>query len=121
MTFTSVAAALRQYAEQLTQLQAVVGQPGMATQAHGVQQFFSQNLWGIITQLQLPQGSSQWHAAVTEIHRHMRLLAVEVSFAQSAQQSHISQQRLGQIEQRLEQLQGFTQVLLGLLPNELPR
>ena len=121
MTFTSVAAALRQYAEQLAQLQAVVGQPEMAARARGVQQFFGQRLWGTITQLELPQRSSQWHAAITEIHRHMRLLAVEVSFAQTAQQGHIRQQRLGQIEQRLEQLQGFTQVLLNLLPDQLSR
>ena len=120
MTFTRAAEALDHYAEQLTQLQGVAAQGAMARQANTLQSFFHQELWPIVTQLELPQHQSQWHSATTEIHRHMRLLAVEVSFIQAARQGHTRQQRLGQIEHRLEQLQGFAQVMVTLLSDIQP-
>ena len=120
MTFASIVDRLHRYAEQLNQLHAVIGTTEMAHQMSVLQQFFSQNLWAVLTQVELPQQQAQWHSATTEIHRHMRLLSVEISFVQLAQQGPIRQQRIRQIEQRLEQLQGFTQVLLNLLPSGLP-
>ena len=115
MTFTSVVEGLNHYQDQLSQVQGTIGQASMAQKAHQLQIFFNQNLWIIISQLELPQHQSQWNSMITEIHRHMRLLTVEISFAQAANHSDTRQQRLGQIKQRLEQLQGFTQVLLNLL------
>ena len=115
MTFAHATETLVHYAEQLTQLQRVTGQKVMAQQANNLQTFFRQNLWPLATQLELPQHQAQWLSATTEIQRHMRLLTVEISFAQAARQGPTRQQRLGQIEHRLEQLQGFTQVMLSLL------
>lgn len=114
MTFTVAVDALHAYAKQLTQLQGVLGQEDMLQQAKVLQQFFNQTLWPRINQLELSQNQSRWRSAITEIHRHMRLLAVEMNFAQSARQGQTYQQRLEQISQRLQQLQGFTQVLVTL-------
>lgn len=119
MTFTEVIDGLRCYAEHLNQVKAAVGQATMVQQTGQLKTFFDQRIWPVITDIQLPKGQSQWHSATTEIHRHMRLLTVEVSFVQAAQQSHTQQQRLGQIEQRIEQLQGFTQVLIELADSAL--
>ncbi|MBT9316174.1 heterocyst frequency control protein PatD [Leptothoe spongobia] len=115
MTFTSAVEAIRRYEALLTQLQRAIGQASMPQKASGLQTFFTQNLWSTISQLDLPHQQSQWHAATTEIHRHMRLLAIEISFAQASRHGNTRQQRLAQIEQRLDQLQGFTQVLSNLL------
>ncbi|MEA5463074.1 heterocyst frequency control protein PatD [Leptothoe sp. PORK10 BA2] len=119
MTFTHAHQTLVHYAERLTQLQRVMGQETMAQQAHSLQTFFRQELWPLVTQLDLPQQRSQWLSAITEMQRHMRLLAVEISFVQAARQGQTRQQRLGQIEHRLGQLQGFTQVMMSLLANNV--
>lgn len=116
MTFSSPSQALHQYQILLTQLQEAVGKETMAQQTLGVQSFFKQDVWPLINQAEL---SGQQHSAVTEIHRHMRLLTLDVSFAQAARQGATRQQRLQNIEQRLVQLQGFIQILLTLLePSE---
>ena len=120
MTFTRAAEALDHYAQQLAQLKEVTALETMALQTKQLQSFFDRELWPIVTQLELPQQQSQWHSATTEIHRHMRLLAVEVSFIKAARQEHTRQQRLGQIEYRLGQLQGFTQVMVTLLSDVQP-
>ncbi|MGD1853519.1 MAG: heterocyst frequency control protein PatD [Leptolyngbyaceae cyanobacterium] len=117
MTFVGLLDALHHYEGQLTQLQTVVGQEVMTKQVMALQTFFRQDLWPLISQLELPQ-QSQWNSAVTEMHRHMRLLTLETSFAQSARQENTRQQRLETITQRVEQLQGFNQVLLALLSSE---
>ena len=114
MTFTITVAALHDYVERLTKLQSVVNQPELFQQASALQRFFHQTLWTGLTQVELPQHQAQWRSATTEIHRHMRLLAVEVNFLQSARQSDKRQQRLTQLEQRLQQLQGFARVLVSL-------
>lgn len=114
MTFTGVVDSLHIYEKNLAQLQAAVGQEDMLQQAKVLQQFFNQTLWPNINQLELPHSQSRWRSAITEIHRHMRLLAVEVNFAQSARHGQTYQQRLKQISHRLKQLQGFTQVLIAL-------
>lgn len=114
MTFADAIEVLHRYLENLAQLKVAVGQETMAEQANTLAAFFNQRIWPIVTRVQLPQGQAQWHSATTELHRHMRLLAVEMSFAQAAYHSYTQQQRLGQIEQRVEQLQGFTQVLIDL-------
>ena len=114
MTFTTTIAALHEYMECLAKLQSVVNQPELFQQASALQRFFHQTLWTGLTQVELPQHQAQWRSATTEIHRHMRLLAVEVNFVQSARQSDKRQQRLEQLGQRLHQLQGFANVLVGL-------
>ncbi len=114
MTFIVAVDALHTYEKHLAQLQRGLGQENMLQQAKVLQQFFNQTLWPSINQLELSQNQSRWGSAITEIHRHMRLLAVEVNFAQSARYSQTYQQRLDQISHRLQQLQGFTQVLATL-------
>ena len=114
MTFAATVNALHVYAKQLAQFQGSLDQPDILEPGKELQQFFNQTLWPNISQLELSQNQPQWRSAITEIHRHMRLLAVEVNFVQSARQSQTYQQRLNQINHRLEQLQGFTQVLMTL-------
>ncbi|MEM1251315.1 MAG: heterocyst frequency control protein PatD [Cyanobacteria bacterium P01_H01_bin.21] len=113
MTFTTVDA-LHGYVERLNQLQAVIGQDDMAQYANHLQKFFNEILWPLVVDFELTKNQSQWRAAITEAHRHMRLLTVEVSFVRSARNSQTRQQRIVQIEQRLNQLQGFTQALINL-------
>ena len=115
MTFASSAELTRRYVEKLSHLQAAVGKEEMATLATRLQQFYRQDLWPNLTTVELPQQQAQWNSAMTEIHRHMRLLSVEVKFVQSAKNAGTRQQRLAQIEQRLVQIQGFAEVLLTLL------
>ena len=114
MTLANPLGALHRYVEQLDQLQAVMGQSDMVKCASRLQQFFSQILWPLVLDFELEQHQSQWRSAITEMHRHMRLLMVEMNFVQSARNHQTRQQRLGQIEQRLKQLQGFAQVLINL-------
>ncbi|MEM8613964.1 MAG: heterocyst frequency control protein PatD [Cyanobacteria bacterium P01_H01_bin.105] len=114
MTFATTVDALHGYVEQLAQLQSVVGQPEMSQHASTLQRFFNQTLWLRLVQVELSQHQAQWRSATTELHRHMRLLAVEINFVQSARHSDKRQQRLAQLEQRLQQLQGFAQVLIKL-------
>lgn len=118
MTLADAIYALHHYVGLLDQLELVLGQGDMVPKANALQQFYHQQLGGILIQLEYPQQTSQWRSAVTEIHRHMRLLAVEVRFAQSAQQQQTSRQRLQQIEQRLKQLKGFARGLLTLAEND---
>lgn len=115
MTFFRHRDSLHWYEKQLNLLREAIGQEKMFQQAQQLQTFFSQDLWPLIRPLELPQHQSQWNSAITEMHRHMRLLSVEISFVQAARQGNTRQQRLAQIEQRLEELQGFTQALLKLL------
>ena len=112
MTFATVVEILHDYEEQLAQLQAVLGRGEMVQQAKRLQYFFEQTLWSQVTQLEVLQ--PHWQSATTEIHRHMRLLSIEVSFFESARQSQTHKQRLAQVERRLKQLKGFTQVLIAL-------
>ncbi len=112
MTFAAVGDALYNYREQLAQCQTVIGQREMIKEVQILQRFFDQTLWPQVAQTESSQ--SQWQSAITEMHRHMRLLAIEVSFFQSARHSQTYQQRLEHLEQRLQQLQGFTQVLINL-------
>ncbi len=112
MTFAASVDILYDYKAQLAQLQAVLGQGEMVQQAKRLQHFFEQTLWPQMTQLGSPQ--PHWRSATTEIHRHMRLLSLEISFFQSARQNQTHRQRLEQVEQRLQQLQGFTHVLITL-------
>ncbi|MEM7795650.1 MAG: heterocyst frequency control protein PatD [Cyanobacteria bacterium P01_C01_bin.118] len=115
MTFYGPRDSLDWYKKQLNLLQEAIGQETMVQQAQHLQTFFNQDLWPLISQLELSQHQSQWHAAITEMHRHMRLLSLEISFAKAARQGDTQQQRLAQIEQRLQELRGFTQALLSLL------
>lgn len=115
MTIASAADWTRRYVDMLSHLQAVVGKEEMAALASRLQQFYRQDLWPNLTAVELSEQQAQWNSAMTEIHRHMRLLSVEVKFAQSATNVGTRQQRLAQIEQRLAQLQGFSQVLLTLI------
>ncbi|MFG6097709.1 heterocyst frequency control protein PatD [Leptothoe sp. ISB3NOV94-8A] len=113
MTFATVVDDLNAYSAQLAQVKLALGQMEEAAKANILQQFFAQTLWPQLSQtdmLEQPQG----RAAITEIHRHMRLLMVEVNFVTSASHGDIRQQRLQQMEQRLQQLEGFTQVLINL-------
>ena len=113
MTFTTVDA-LYGYLEQLNQLQVATAQGDVTKSANQLQKFFNDILWPLVSDVELTANQSQWRAAITELHRHMRLLNVEVSFVRSTRNSQTRRQRITQLEQRLKQLQGFTQALLKL-------
>ncbi|MEM9907575.1 MAG: heterocyst frequency control protein PatD [Cyanobacteria bacterium P01_D01_bin.44] len=52
---------------------------------------------------------------ITEMHRHLRLLGVDLNFLRAAQQSTTRQQRQQRVEQRLISLKEFSQGLLTLI------
>ena len=114
MTFATAFDALHGYLERLSKLQAVLGQDEMVSCTRQLQNFFNDTLWPLILTVDLAENSSQWRSATTELHRHMRLLAVESTFVQSARTAQTRQQRMTQLDHRLNQLQGFTQVLINL-------
>lgn len=129
MTFSGPIDELKRYEAYLSQLRTTLGQgegqsqsqseghrPEVFQQAQALQKFYQQTLWKLLTEVEVAE--PQWRSATTELHRHMRLLAVEASFARSARRDHLRQQRLAHIEQRLEQLQGFTKVLRALITDE---
>ncbi|NEQ51574.1 MAG: heterocyst frequency control protein PatD [Leptolyngbya sp. SIO3F4] len=118
MTFTIHLETLNRYEELLAELQGALYKDTMVQHEKKLQNFFCQDYWHIVSQLELSKKRSQWQSAITEIHRHMRLLAVEASFAQAAHHDAIHQQRLKRIEQRLQQLRNFNQVLIHLLLQE---
>ncbi|MEM9162770.1 MAG: heterocyst frequency control protein PatD [Cyanobacteria bacterium P01_F01_bin.4] len=53
---------------------------------------------------------------ITEMHRHLRLLGVDLNFLRAAKQSTTRQQRQQLVEQRLASLKEFSQGLLTLMP-----
>ncbi|MEO0457886.1 MAG: heterocyst frequency control protein PatD [Cyanobacteria bacterium P01_A01_bin.114] len=62
--------------------------------------------------------AEQWEAGipiVTEMHRHLRLLGVDLNFLRAAKQPTTRRQRLQQVEQRLSSLKEFSQGLRTLI------
>lgn len=118
MTFASAIALTHRYVALLSQLQSVLGQAEMVAQANVLQQFYRQDWLPALIGIEPPDHRSQWSSAMTEIHRHMRLLSVEMSFVRTARNLATRQQRVGQLDQRLGQIQGFVQVLLKLMSGE---
>lgn len=55
----------------------------------------------------------QWQSVQTEIHRALRLLGTEILFLRSSKGVATSDQRLTALRDRLNQLIGYTQVMLG--------
>ncbi|MEM8805432.1 MAG: heterocyst frequency control protein PatD [Cyanobacteria bacterium P01_G01_bin.38] len=53
---------------------------------------------------------------ITEMHRHLRLLGVDLNFLRAAKQLSTRQQRQQLVEQRLASLKEFSQGLLTLMP-----
>ncbi len=106
------------YRQNLENLEALLGKESIVQQASELQQFFNQIVWGKLTQVELLGQQARWNAVTTELYRDMRLLLVEVNFARAASQEQSLQQRLQQIRQRIERLQGLLDVLVALIADE---
>ncbi|MEO1402902.1 MAG: heterocyst frequency control protein PatD [Cyanobacteria bacterium J06635_1] len=62
------------------------------------------------------QQSDSGVSIITEMHRHLRLLGVDLNFLRAAKQLATQQQRQQLVEQRLASLKEFSQGLLTLMP-----
>ncbi|MGB3691500.1 MAG: heterocyst frequency control protein PatD [Spirulinaceae cyanobacterium] len=55
----------------------------------------------------------RWQAIQTEIHRAFKLMSMDMMFLASAKKATTSQSRLTNLSDRLSQLIGYCQILLG--------
>ncbi|NJL87784.1 MAG: heterocyst frequency control protein PatD [Leptolyngbyaceae cyanobacterium SM1_1_3] len=78
-----------------------------------LQQRFQQQILLLPDDALRAEEQTQLQAYQTEMNRLMRLLAVDISFLQTARQSVKQQQRQAQIQQRLSGLLQFCQALLA--------
>ena len=114
MTSPSPESALRRYRACLQQLRSCLGGEAMVSAWQELNNFFQQQLWPLLIQ-RSEQADSAWQAMTTELHRHMRLLGLEIQRGMAARQLPSRQQRQEQIEQRLVHLEQFSQGLMQLL------
>ena len=79
------------------------------------QQGFQQDVLPLLEADWEPAALAQVQPILTEMNRTLRLLGMDVAFLQTARQSMTTQQRQRQMIDRLEQLEGFCQGLLGVM------
>jgi hypothetical protein len=105
------------FAGEVQQLQGLVqrspGQPDSIHFIKGTIPQLSQKLQAFLQEEMSDTGASlQW---ITEIHRLLRLLELDIQFMGIARRSDRLSQRWGMVEHRLEQLGGYAEHLLKRL------
>lgn len=78
----------------------------------GIQRFFQERVASLTESGIDPSLVSRWQSVQTEIHRQMRLLAVDMTFFQASRQLSTREQRQKQIVSRLQTLIGYCEVLV---------
>jgi hypothetical protein len=79
-----------------------------------VQNFFQTSIANLSDEDLDPEISSRVRSLQTEIYRAFKLLEVEMIFVLKSKQSTTQQQRLKSINDRLSQLIGYCEALLGI-------
>lgn len=101
----------------LERLQALISQPEfdcltLKAEALTVQQFFQDQVRSLDLEALDPTEGQRSHSFHVEINKQLRLLAIDVMFLQTAKQSATSQQRLGQVSDRVSTLIRYCDALL---------
>ena len=97
---------------QLRVLQANPDRVALQEASGRVQQLFQERIASLSAEQIDPQIASRWQSIQTETHKQMRLLLMDVKFLQASRQATTSQQRIGQIGDRLQTLINYCNLLL---------
>ena len=97
---------------QLRVLQANPDRVALQEASGRVQQLFQERIASLSAEEIDPQIASRWQSIQTETHKQMRLLLMDVKFLQASRQAATSQQRIGQIGDRLQTLINYCNLLL---------
>ena len=103
--------------QSLERLQATIAQPdfdqsALKTDALTVQQFFEDQVRSLDLEALDPISGQRSHKFHVEINKQLRLLTIDVMFLQTAKQSATSQQRSGQMGDRISTLLRYCDALL---------
>lgn len=101
----------------LERLQTLISQPEfdraiLKADALTVQQFFQDQVRSLDLEALDPTVEQRSHSFHVEMNKQLRLLAMDVMFLQTAKQSATSQQRLGQVSDRITTLIRYCDALL---------
>ncbi len=101
----------------LERLQTLISQPEfdrstLKADALTVQQFFQDQVRSLDLEALDATAEQRSHSFHVEINKQLRLLAMDVMFLQTAKQSATSQQRLGQVSDRISTLIRYCDALL---------
>ncbi|NES96992.1 MAG: heterocyst frequency control protein PatD [Desertifilum sp. SIO1I2] len=78
-----------------------------------LQTLFQQQLSPLLAEEVTGEDAPRVSSILTEIHKQLQLLAMDVTFLQVSRQSATGQQRLTQMRDRLSTLLRYCQILLG--------
>ena len=107
----------QEFRQILERLQTLISQPEfdhltLKTDALTVQQFFQDQVRSLDLEAIDAMAGQRSHSFHVEINKQLRLLAMDVMFLQTAKQSTTSQQRLGQVRDRVSTLIRYCNALL---------
>ena len=74
---------------------------------------FQDQILGLTVEGLEPSVSSVFQSTQTEIHRTLRLLGTDLLFLQSSRKQGTTEQRLGIVRDRIDQLMGYCQVIIA--------
>lgn len=93
-----------------------IDKPDKATLSQGIeeiQEFFSKQIVTLDNTELDPVWESRVQSYITEIHKQLRLLAMDATFLQASRNSQTTQERLQTISDRLNTIIGYCSTLLG--------
>jgi hypothetical protein len=107
-----------QFQERLKQLQTTLESPDIADSAwqsqwHEIQQTFEEQMMGLNPEVINTQILPIWQSYLTEIHKQIRLLTIDLRFLKVARQTTTAQSRRTQIHERLNRLIVYCDAILA--------
>jgi len=106
MLFNSHRQCYQEFKQALEDLQVTVSSGQSDPDLAGIQRFFQEQVASLTAEGIDPSLVSRWQSVQTEMHKQMRLLAVNLTFFQASRQLYTREQRQGQIVSRLRLLRG---------------
>ncbi|MGB3536052.1 MAG: heterocyst frequency control protein PatD [Microcoleaceae cyanobacterium] len=89
-----------------------VAYPVLQSQWHEIEIFFEQQIMTVNPEAMAASVSPIWQSYLTEIHKQMRLLTIDLRFLKAARQSTTAQTRQIQILARIGKLMGYCDAIL---------
>ncbi len=112
-----------QFQERLKRLQtdlesANTAYPVLQSQWHEIQDAFEQKIMTLHPSASTPNILPIWQSYLTEIHKQIRLIAIDLRFLKAARQSTTAQTRRTQTSERLEMLIQYCDAILAKLSSD---
>ena len=102
----------QEFKQALEELQETVSSGQSDLDWAGIQRFFQERVANLTAEGIDPSLVSRWQSVQTEIHKQMRLLAVDLTFFQASRQLSTREQRQKQIVSRLQTSIGYCEMLM---------